>query len=108
MTRRISVPLWSFAFLLGLSQAWLNRNSMNPDGVAYLDISDAFLNGNWKAAANAYWSPLYPWLLSLAFRIFGRSPQYEYAIVHVVNFIIFLGAMASMHFLITQVIQWSE
>ena len=34
---------------------------MISDGVSYLDIGDAYFRGDWKAAVNAYWSPVYSW-----------------------------------------------
>src|SRR3954447_1440755 len=36
---------------------------MNPDGVSYLTIARQYLDGHFADAINAYWSPLYSWLL---------------------------------------------
>jgi hypothetical protein len=52
---------------------------MNPDGTAYIDIARAWLRADWSAALNAYWSPLYPWMLAAAIAVFhpaspGRFP----------------------------------
>jgi len=51
-----------------LLQAWSDRHGITPDGVSYLDLSDAVVDGSWRGLVNAYWSPLYPLLLGLARR----------------------------------------
>src|SRR5687768_6759202 len=40
------------------------RYQMNPDGVSYLSIASKYLAGHFGDAVNAYWSPLYSWLLA--------------------------------------------
>ena len=68
------------ALALGAASAWASRSTMYPDGISYLDIGDAFWRGNWHAAINAYWSPLYPLVLGFflrafpAFNALGVSP----------------------------------
>src|SRR6185369_13250535 len=46
------------AAVLGALQAWDRRYAMNPDGISYLDVADAYLRGDWAVAVNGYWSPL--------------------------------------------------
>src|SRR5258708_5884113 len=46
--------------LLGLLQAWDFRFEMNPDGISYLDMAEAFLRDGYSGLVNGYWSPLYP------------------------------------------------
>jgi len=87
------------ALFLGLAQAWASRHAMISDGASYLDIADAIAAGNWSAAANAYWSPLYPWLLAAALAALRPAPYWEFAVVHLVNFAIYLGALAAFDFL---------
>jgi hypothetical protein len=55
------------AILLGVVHAWaaISSHSMNADGIAYLDIGDAYLRGDWANAINPVWSPLYSWILGL-------------------------------------------
>jgi hypothetical protein len=65
---------WLLAILLGALQTWANRYSVWVDVVSYLDIGDAYLQGNWTTAINACWSPFYSWLLGLALLIFKPSP----------------------------------
>jgi hypothetical protein len=85
----------AFAVAFGVIDAVATRNSMGPDGISYLDIADALHQGHWRALFNALWSPLYPFLLSLGFRIFHPAPYWEFATVHLVNLLIYLGALAA-------------
>jgi hypothetical protein len=81
---------------------------MNPDGIAYLDMGEAFMRGDWTMAINGYWSPLYSWLLGLALRVLAPAPQWEFPVVHAVNFVIFVGALASFDFFWQRVIEWNR
>ena len=88
--------LWAcraIALLLGAASAWVARYTMYPDGVSYLDVGDAFWRGDWHNAINAYWSPLYPLILGLFMKLFGPSIRWEYPLVHVVNFLLFVFAL---------------
>jgi len=67
-------------------------------------MSDALLKHNWHLLINACWSPLYPFLIGLATWIVHPSGYWEFPLVHVVNFAIFLGALVSFEFLLHQVI----
>jgi hypothetical protein len=74
------------------------RRFIDVDGISYLDVADAYLQGGWAAGANAYWSPLYPWLLAGAKVIFGTGREVELAIAQVVNASIFVVALACFIF----------
>ncbi|MFA6560296.1 MAG: hypothetical protein WCV00_00125 [Verrucomicrobiia bacterium] len=93
---------------LGLIHTWAGRHYMNPDGVSYLDIGDAYFRGDWALAINSYWSPLYSWLMGAALAIFQPSAFWEFAFVHLVNFAIFLGALACFEFFLRALTDWSE
>lgn len=41
---------------------------MNSDGVSYLSVARKYLAGDVVGAVNAYWSPLYSWLLAILIR----------------------------------------
>ncbi|MCU1303001.1 MAG: hypothetical protein JWQ87_3285 [Candidatus Sulfotelmatobacter sp.] len=92
--------LMAATLVLGLLHAWLGRFSMNPDGISYLDVGDAFVHHNWAVAVNAWWSPLYPWTLGLVLSIIRPSPKWEFPIVHLVNFAIFVVALLGFRFLL--------
>jgi hypothetical protein len=85
------------ALLGGLAAAVLGavRRFIDVDGISYLDVADAYLAGGWAAGANAYWSPLYPWLLAGATRISGAGRESELAVAQVVNFSVFVLALAA-------------
>lgn len=94
----IIIAFWLIAILLGIIHAWAGRHAMNPDGIFYLDIGDAYFRRDWNMALNAYWSPFYSWLLGLIMFLLKPSPYYEFTIVHIVNFVIYLFALVSFHF----------
>jgi len=76
------------AVLLGALQAWANRyNLATNDAIAYLDIGDAYLQGEWNVAIAGYWSPLYSWLLGLTMAVLKPSTYWEFPVVKLVNFL---------------------
>ena len=72
---------------------------MNVDGIAYLDMGDAYLRGDWATAVRSHWSPLYGWLLGTALRVVQPSPGFEFPLVHLVNLLIYFCALAAFTFL---------
>ncbi len=99
--RRIA---WVLVVVLGLVQAWAGRNFMNPDGVSYLDVAEKYLQRDWTWAVNAYWSPLYSWFLGAALLVLRPSSYWEYPVVHLVNFLIYLICFVCFEFLLAQII----
>lgn len=63
---------------------------MNADGIAYLDIGDAYMRGDWQNAINPVWSPLYSWILGLVMSVIRPPMAWEFAVVHLVNLGLFL------------------
>jgi hypothetical protein len=98
-TKRLVILVWLLSILLAAIHCWFGRHTMNPDGVTYMDISDAYRAGHWKEALNGYRSPLYSWILLPALAI-EASPEAEFARVHAVNFLIFLVTLFCFHFLL--------
>jgi hypothetical protein len=94
----LRICCWLVALALGAAQAWATRFTMNPDGVSYLDIGDAYWRGDWHNAINAYWSPLYSWILGFFLKVLKPSIYWEYPLVHLVNFLIYVGALACFEF----------
>lgn len=86
------------ALALGGAQAWTTRFTMNPDGVSYLDVGDAYWRGDWHNAINAYWSPLYSWILGCFLRVLKPPAYWEYPLVHLVNFLIYVAALGCFEF----------
>jgi len=102
--RWLYIVFWIIAVALGLLHAWSGRYEVSPDGISYLDMGDAYLRGDWQMAVNAYWSPLYSWLLGAALLLLQPSSYWEFPTAHLVNFFIYLGALASFSFLLHEVI----
>jgi len=71
---------------------------MNPDGVSYLDMGDYYWKGNWHAALNTYWSPLYGWLTGLTFLVTKPTMRWEYPAVHLLNFLTLVAALFCFEF----------
>jgi hypothetical protein len=51
-------------------QALASRHTFDADGVSYQNIADVCLRGNWHSLVNGYWSPGYPFLLTMWFKLF--------------------------------------
>src|SRR6516164_490047 len=90
----IRVAAWLVALASGALQVAAERFPIGEDGVSYLDIADQYLQGHWAAAVNAYWSPLYSWILAAGFGIARPTPYFESTVVHIVNFLIYVCALA--------------
>lgn len=93
----------TIAVFLGAAQAWVSRHSVNSDAVSYLDIGDAYFRGDWNAALNAMWSPLYSWLLGAAVYLINPAPEWEFPLAHFVNFILYLAALSAFYFFLREV-----
>ncbi len=101
----MKIKLWQNGFrfaalALGALHAWaaIQSASMNPDGISYLDMGDAFWQGEWRTAINPIWSPLYGWILGLAMAIVKPEISLEFTVVHLVNFSIYLVALLCFEF----------
>jgi len=79
---------------------------MNADGISYLDIGDAYMQGDWHSAVSPVWSPMYSWILGLAMKVVKPPMRWEFPVVHLVNFAIYLGALVSFEFFWQQVINY--
>jgi len=96
--RGLRVCCWCVAIVLGAANAWATRFTMNPDGISYLDLGDAWWRGDWHNAINAYWSPLYPWLLGLFLRVLKPGTYWEFQTAHLVNLLNYMFALACFEF----------
>ena len=81
---------------------------MNPDGVSYQDMGDQYWRGNWHAALNSYWSPLYGWMIGLILRIARPAMAWQYPVVHLLNFAILLAALFCFEFFWRELLAWRE
>jgi hypothetical protein len=90
---------------MAIAEAWINRFSINGDGVSYLDVGATYFRGDWSAAVNGYWSPLYSWCVGLALYVIKPSIWWELITVHLVNLIIFIGVLFSFRFFLHSVMR---
>jgi hypothetical protein len=104
----LRISCWAVALALAGAEAWATRFLMNPDGVSYLDIGDAYGRHDWHNAINAYWSPLYSWILGFFINVVKPTPYWEYPLVHLVNFLIFVGALACFEFFLTSFVSQQQ
>lgn len=89
---------WIAALSLGAVHTWAARHSMNADGMSYLDLADAWRTGRWADAVNAYWSPLYPWVLAMALHLAKPGGYWEAAVAHLVNFVGYGFSLVCFHY----------
>ena len=106
--KRTRIFFWCAAISLGVADAWASRNAMNPDGVSYLDMGNAFFHHNWHMAINAYWSPLYPWIEGFFLWVLKPSARWEFPIVHLVNLLVYISALASFDFFLRAFIRFHQ
>jgi len=103
--RRRRIVFWSIVVLLGFVQVWSHRQLVDHDGVAYLDIAEKYAQGPWTSAINGFYSPLYSWLMAIGLFLL-QVPRYsEATLLHLVNFVGYLGAYASFEFFLGEVIR---
>ena len=101
---RLRVFFWCLAIVLGALHVWAHRNDLNPDSVSYIEMAEAALRSGWHALANAYWSPLYPAFLSAGFRILHPSMYWEFTVVHLVNFVVYLADLLCFEFFLRELL----
>ena len=81
---------------------------MNEDGISYLDIGDAYMRGDWETAINSVWSPMYSWVMGVALHIVEPAMEWEFRLVQIVNFFIYLGALFCFRFFWFQVMRYHK
>ena len=72
--------------------------TMDGDGTAFMDISQALTDGHAGLAINGYWNPGYPAVLAVARMLVHPSRWTEMAMARYTNVVIFALAMAACPF----------
>lgn len=103
---RLRKFLWLVIVTLGAFHAFHRRHAMNPDGVSYIEMGEAFLRHDWQMALNTYWSPLYPLLLASATFIMKPSAYWKFSLVHLVNFFVYVTAFIAFYFFLRELINY--
>jgi hypothetical protein len=106
-------PVLRFSFWAAMILCWFveglsRRHSINPDGISYLDIASACVNGRWTAAVNAYWSPVYPVLLSLWLGVFHPSALRELLAVRCFNVLTLVFAVCCFEYFLQGVLEYTQ
>jgi hypothetical protein len=103
--RKLEIGFLVLAMVLGFFHVWSDHHYLrNADAMSYLDVAEAYLRRDWSTAINAYWGPLYCWLIALTLWITKPSAYWKFAVIHLLNFVIYLFAFACFRFLIHQLI----
>jgi len=95
---------WCVLLALGLLDVWARRNEVSPDSISYIEIGWATARFGLHQIVNAYWSPLYPFLLSLVFRYFHPPVQWEFSEVHQLNLGVYLASFAAFELFLKELI----
>jgi len=86
---------WCVVLISGLLNVWARRNDLSPDSISYIELGSATVRGGLHQIVNAYWSPLYPFLLSLVFRCFHPPVQWEFTLAHLLNLALYIVSFVS-------------
>lgn len=106
--RNWTLPFVLIALLVNALHIWALRWTLEPDGISYLDIAWAYARGDWSHAVNAFWSPLFSWILAALLWVSGADRFREAAILHAVNFVSFVFATAAFIILVREIQKWQS
>lgn len=101
---QLQMYFWCAALAGGLLHVWARRNDVSPDSISYIEIAWRTVRFGWHEIVNAYWSPLYPFLLSVVFRYFHPAVQWEFTAAHFLNFGIYVASLASFELFLKELI----
>lgn len=102
-TRRTRIIAWVVILAIAAYQAYAQRYVIGPDGISYLDLSDAVTTGDWGRLLNLYWSPLYPVLVGIARAVSGATPASEIPVMHAASFVMFVGMFAAFEYMLMSI-----
>lgn len=95
---RVFVRLAAILMAAAHTAAAVLQQSMNEDGISYLDMGDEYLDGHWTAAINRIWSPFYGLLIAFFVRVAEPSAWWEFPTVQITNFAIFVAALFTFEY----------
>lgn len=102
---RIPAAFWLLGAMLGFAQAWLSRMDIVNDTISYLDMGNYFFHGHREAIINGLWGPFYAWLLGLTLYLSHPSARWEYPVIHLLLYVIFLFTIACFEYFLRQLTQ---
>jgi len=62
-TGRLISAVFVFQIIALAAAGWINRQALNPDGVAYMRVASYYASGKMGLAISGYWGPLLSWLM---------------------------------------------
>lgn len=71
---------------------WVNADSLNPDGISYIQVARRLARFDLAGAVNGYWSPLMSWLLVPVIWL-GGDPLRAIRIGHAILVLIVVGGV---------------
>lgn len=86
--------------LAGITDLVLNPASINPDGVAYVEVGRALLAGQ-RQGIVGYWSPLYATFVAAVLALFRATPATEVVIARSANLVCLFVAALAFEMLVT-------
>jgi hypothetical protein len=94
---------WAFRLLaLGIGALHtvvaIRSQSMNEDGIGYLDLGQAWWLGDWDSVMNLTWSPLYAWIIGGVVELTQPSGWWEFPVVQICNFVIYVLALVAFEY----------
>ncbi|MFL6451843.1 MAG: hypothetical protein ACJ746_29865 [Bryobacteraceae bacterium] len=89
----LKIVCWILLIGAALVQAWYTRHRIYSDGVSYLEIARYYVAGNWNAALNSYWSPLFSWILAFGIVVLKPSPYWETGLLHLTQFVAYVACL---------------
>jgi hypothetical protein len=100
-----SIARWRAAFrglALGMGALHtvvaIRQQAMSEDGINYLDSGSALFDGDWAAAINGVWSPMYSALLGAVQWLADPPAAREFPVAQITNFAIFAAALWAFEF----------
>lgn len=92
---------------LAAVQAFAYRfDAYSSDDCSYLDQAMFWSKADWTNAINGYWSPLYPFILGMAIKLFNPALSDQLFMARIVNMILLVGLMFSFDFFLKQFIDF--
>src|SRR5688572_23167303 len=76
----------------------IRSQSMNEDGIGYLDLGQAWWQGDWDSVMNLTWSPLYAWIIGGVVQLTQPSVWWEFPVVQICNFVIYVLALLAFEY----------
>ncbi|MDZ4833649.1 MAG: hypothetical protein SGJ27_07695 [Candidatus Melainabacteria bacterium] len=97
------VMVYLVAIIWGAIQAWNYRFELFfGDSQQYFDMADYYSRGEFAKAVSLYWSPLYPMIAGLMFKLFPPQPYWAVFQFKFVNFVFLIATFLSYEFFFKQ------